>query len=161
MPRRTQAEIKASLEALEIHVDSSDRVKSFAKEKTMRDEDVGGTEASQGEIVSRLLTTINNAPETITLLELQDVVSWVRANNIPNVQPFQARFAVLETHPNSPQENKDYLEQILERDKRIGIDDDEANDRFNTLLDSAPASIKADKLARLTERWKGSAPPTP
>ena len=156
--RLTPAQLKTKLEAIEVHADTSVTARNFARERTKRDEEIGGTEASLGEIESRLMATLNGDPATISLLDLKDAVSWFRTNDVTNLTPFKARVQVLETHVNSPVENKAYLQEILEEDPRIGIDDQETTDRFNALLDSPPASIDPARLVRLTQRWKDSAP---
>lgn len=158
--RLTQPELKAKLEALEVHANSSPKVKSFAKDKTERDQEIGGAEAVPGQVVSRFMTTLNGNPATITLPELKDATSYVQntADIGPTLAPFKARLAVLETHADSPVENKEFLQKVLEKDVRVGHDDQETTDRFNVLLDDPPATIKADRLARLTRRWKDTPP---
>jgi hypothetical protein len=152
----TPAQLKVKLEAIEVHADSNQTVKNFARERTKRDEEIGGTEASTGEIQSRLMTTLNGDPVLISLVALKDAVSWFQNNEVANLTPFKARIAVLEIHVGSPDENKAYLQAAREGDARIGIDDQEATDRYNALLDAPPATIDQPRLARLTKRWKDS-----
>ena len=158
--RKTQAELKAALEGLEAHPDSSRGVREYSKERVEVDPDIGGTDATPGEITSRYMLTLNGDPATIAKADLQEIAAWLISNelDVPSMAPFKARLAVLETHVNSPEANKAYLQQILERSPGIGHDDQEVTDRFNALLAAPPGTIPANRLEWLTERWRQASP---